>query len=202
MSSPRQINMKLRIIAGSLKRRNIVLSGTAARFRPTKKIVRESVANTLGIKIKNAIVADMCAGSGAFGFEMVSRGAESAHFIDINKERCRSIASHAHQFDVERSCVISTVDIRTYLKTCSFLYDIIYYDPPYDKVELIELIPKIVKYLSKNGVMIFEYEKANKYCDIFTKNDTVNLLKSTKRFGKTELCFFTRTFDLKAQSTL
>jgi 16S rRNA (guanine(966)-N(2))-methyltransferase RsmD len=141
------------------------------------------------------MIADICAGSGAFGFEMLSRGAENVHFVDNSQDRCKSIISHAHQFDVEKQCKIFTTDIRAYLKTCSFLYDIIYYDPPYNNLELIEIIPDILKFLSQESVLIFEYKKTNKYSDIFTKNNTGNYQKNIKKFGKTELCFFTRISD-------
>jgi 16S rRNA (guanine966-N2)-methyltransferase len=187
--------MKLRIVSGHLKRRFIKLSGSVAHFRPTKEVVREAVADSLHDKIPGSMIADICAGSGAFGFEMLSRGADSVHFIDNNQGRCRSIVSHARQFDVENHCKIFTTDIRAYLKTCSFLYDIIYYDPPYNNLELIEIIPDVLKFLSKEGMLIFEYEKTNKYSDIFTKNNTGNYQKNIKKFGKTELCFFTRISD-------
>jgi 16S rRNA (guanine966-N2)-methyltransferase len=183
--------MKLRIIAGSLKRRNIVLPKALSRFRPTKEIVREAVANTLGSSIRGAIVADMCAGSGAFGFEMVSRGARAVHFIEINRALCRSITSHSGLFGVEQKCSVSSVDIRSYLKTCSFLYDIIYYDPPYDRMALAELIPDILPFLAEKGIMIFEYEKANRYCEVFTKNETAEYTTTVKKFGKTQLCYIT-----------
>ncbi len=50
--------MKLRIVAGYLKRRNITLAGAAALFRPTKEIVRGAVADYLDKRIAHAVVAE------------------------------------------------------------------------------------------------------------------------------------------------
>ena len=184
--------MKLRIIAGQLKRRTIVLPKSASRFRPTKDIVREAVASMLGRSVQGAVVADMCAGSGAFGFEMISRGAQTVHFVEINRERCRGIASHAHRFDVESRCTISAVDIRSYLKACSLLFDIIYYDPPYDSEELVALIPDILPLLAKKGMMIFEYGEVNRYGDMLADDEIPDYSRDIRKFGKTALCCFTR----------
>ena len=63
-----------RIIGGELRRRSLEFT-PAARTRPMKDRVRESLFNLLGIDVKGTVAIDLFAGTGALGFEAVSRGA-------------------------------------------------------------------------------------------------------------------------------
>jgi len=66
-----------RIIGGELRHRSLEFT-PAARTRPMKDRVRESLFNLLGVDVKGAAAIDLFAGTGALGFEAVSRGAVRA----------------------------------------------------------------------------------------------------------------------------
>jgi 16S rRNA (guanine966-N2)-methyltransferase len=89
----------LRIIAGRLRGR--VLPGpTSEAARPTAERVREAIFNVLahGLNwpgLAGAPVIDAFAGTGALGFEALSRGAASAIFIDIDAGGLAAIRSFA-----------------------------------------------------------------------------------------------------------
>src|SRR5277367_1180189 len=79
----------MRIIAGRLKGR--VLQAPASRLiRPTSERLRESIFDILSHRFENAVegarVVDLFAGSGALGFEALSRGAQTALFVDNGAE--------------------------------------------------------------------------------------------------------------------
>jgi len=86
-----------RIIGGDLRGRFLEFT-PAARTRPMKERVRESLFNLLGVDVKGAVAVDLFAGTGALGFESVSRGAAQAvlaerHFptADVLRRSVRSL---------------------------------------------------------------------------------------------------------------
>ncbi len=72
---------ELRIIAGKWRRRKLRFHDDKA-IRPTPDRVRETVFNWLQQDIPNAHCLDAFAGSGALGFEALSRGAKSVVMIE------------------------------------------------------------------------------------------------------------------------
>src|ERR1700759_34797 len=71
----------MRVIAGMYGgRRPSAPPGSATR--PTSDRVREALFSILGARVPGARVLDLFAGSGALGIEALSRGAQSAVFVD------------------------------------------------------------------------------------------------------------------------
>ena len=181
--------MKLRIITGHLKNRVIKVKDTGMNFRPTKEVVREAVAGIVMEKIDGALIADLCAGSGAFGFEMLSRGAKQVHFVDNSRVCCQNIIKHARLFNVEDQSLVFCKDIRSFLRSCLDTYNIIYYDPPYNNLKLAEIVPNLLPCVSTNGILIFECRK-RKYLETPYQADDFNL--ETRKYGDTVLNIFYR----------
>ena len=77
----------MRIIGGELKGRKL-LSVRGTHTRPTADRTREAIFNILGSHVREAVVLDLFAGTGALGLEALSRGAHSAFFIENNKRTC------------------------------------------------------------------------------------------------------------------
>jgi 16S rRNA (guanine966-N2)-methyltransferase len=146
--------MKLRIISGELKGRYVSADGIT--FRPTQERVREAAANVVGRRALGAAAADFCAGSGAFGFEMASRGAASVDFVEIDKMSAVRIADNARALGVGDRVTVRREDVRKVVEENAARYDVIYYDPPYGFAEFGELIPKLVGLLTERGVLVYE----------------------------------------------
>lgn len=70
-----------RIIGGDLRGRRLEFAPDP-RTRPMKDRVRETLFDLLGTRVKAAIAIDLFAGSGALGFEALSRGASRAVFAE------------------------------------------------------------------------------------------------------------------------
>ena len=73
---------QLRIIGGKWRSRRIAFAEQGVR--PTHDRVRETLFNWLAPVIEGARCLDLFAGSGALGFEALSRGAEHVSFVDRN----------------------------------------------------------------------------------------------------------------------
>src|SRR5918912_1696196 len=122
----------MRIIAGSRKGARI-FAPRGAETRPTSDRVREAAFNLIG-PLDGATVLDLFAGSGALGLEALSRGAESAVFVDSDRDSCRTIARNLEKLrlhgavlclDALRALAAETAAGRE--------YDLVLVDPPYQE---------------------------------------------------------------------
>jgi 16S rRNA (guanine966-N2)-methyltransferase len=100
--------------------------------------------------------ADLCAGSGAFGFEMLSRGAATMDFIEENRARCSLIRGNAAAFGVLDRCRFIAADAAAFVRSCSERYDILFFDPPYDEKTLPALVPFLVRLLTPRGRLVYQ----------------------------------------------
>ena len=181
--------MKLRIVAGSLKGRFLTIPERDTGFRPTRERVRESVAGILSPRIHGAVVADICAGSGAFGFEMISRGAGRVFFVESDPYRVRRLLEHAHRFGVAGQCSVEQRETGIFARECRMRFDIIYFDPPYEEPHFPELVPRLSELLTVNGVMVYERRSRGKK-RLPLVQFTRPFFSDRRIYGETEICFF------------
>jgi 16S rRNA (guanine966-N2)-methyltransferase len=149
--------MKLRIVAGHLGGTYITIPDKSVHFRPTQERVRQSVAEKIKYRIPDAAVADICAGSGAFGMEMLSRGAQSVHFIELNRPTAQRISDHLATLSGEYESRVFNRNVCAFIQRCPYTYDIIFYDPPYEDAALAALVPQLLSLVSEKGMLIYEY---------------------------------------------
>ena len=123
--------MTLRIIAGEFKGRRLkVPSGRAVR--PTGERVREAWFSILQQFIPGARVLDLFAGSGALGFEALSRGAVAVDFVENRKTSLAVIHENAMILDVTERVNIHRSDaVRFAERLQPGQYDVAFADPPY-----------------------------------------------------------------------
>jgi 16S rRNA (guanine(966)-N(2))-methyltransferase RsmD len=92
--------LKLRIVGGTLRGRLIAYHGDPCT-RPMKDRVREAVFNLLGPAVRDTLVIDLFAGTGALALEALSRGASQAVAIDRHLPSVRGIRDNAAALQVE-----------------------------------------------------------------------------------------------------
>lgn len=103
--------------------------------RPTASRLREALFNICQGYIQEAKFLDLFAGSGAMGLEAVSRGAQSATFVDNSPEAIRCIKRNIATLKVENQTEVFGGQALALLKLFERQqkrYDIIYVDPPYN----------------------------------------------------------------------
>jgi 16S rRNA (guanine966-N2)-methyltransferase len=132
----------MRIVAG--ERKGTRLGAPAGRgARPTSDRVRESLFAILG-DVGGAAVLDPFAGSGALGFEALSRGAASAAFCDVDRAALAALRENARRLRYAERCTIRRQDARRRLATdraAGVTYDLVLLDPPY--AMLSDLTPQL-----------------------------------------------------------
>jgi 16S rRNA (guanine966-N2)-methyltransferase len=123
---------EVRIIGGEWRGRKIRFPA-AATLRPTPDRVRETVFNWLQFEVAGARCLDLFAGSGALGFEALSRGAAEVVFV----ERDPVVAEFLNQTLDALRCSRGRVELRdafSYLaQPASGPFDVAFLDPPYDE---------------------------------------------------------------------
>ena len=130
----------IRIIAGEFKGRRIKTPATD-KVRPTADRVREAWFSILQGAIPGARVLDLFAGSGALGFEALSRGAVSVDFVEKHTASLRVIHANAEILNMAGQVTIHRTDaIRFAERLQPGAYDVAFADPPYATDDVARLV--------------------------------------------------------------
>ena len=73
-------------------------------MRPTHNRIRETLFNWLSTEIPQSLCLDLFAGSGALGFEALSRGAKNVVFVDRSREVVQAIQANLIQLQASGAC--------------------------------------------------------------------------------------------------
>src|ERR1044072_3447348 len=103
------MRVKIRIIAGSPPRRNLVCNHSAG-LSPTPQMVREAYFSILGNAIPGRPFVDIFAGTGVIGIEALSRGAASALFVERDPGCAKGIETHLRNFELTRQAKLHRTD--------------------------------------------------------------------------------------------
>jgi 16S rRNA (guanine966-N2)-methyltransferase len=147
----------VRIIAGRLKGRRIA-SPSWEGLRPTSDRLRETLFNVLARDVEQARVLDAFAGTGALGFEALSRGAAHVVFVESDRRAADAIARTAQAWGVEQGYTIHVGDAVEWLRRLAHgpRFDLILLDPPYSQPQLRDALDAAAGCLSGEGVLVLE----------------------------------------------
>ena len=147
----------MRVITG--KARGIQLkTPEGLQTRPTADRVKEACFSIIQFDIPGAKVLDLFGGTGQLGIEALSRGAQSAVFVDAGSKACALIRENLKRTKMEQQGSVICSDYLDYLKRSREKFDIIFLDPPYAEVYLensLNLITQI-DILQTNGIIVTE----------------------------------------------
>ncbi len=120
---------EVRIIGGAWRSRRLAFPASEG-LRPTPDRVRETVFNWLTPYLPGAACLDLFAGSGAFGFEALSRGAAQASLVEQRLEVVAALRHNRAQLKAERADIVHA-DALEFLRGPAVAFDIVFLDPPY-----------------------------------------------------------------------
>lgn len=104
-----------RIVGGKLRGRTLEFA-PAARTRPMKDRVRETLFDLIGPMVKGTVAIDLFAGTGALGFEAISRGAGQAVFCERHFPTADAIRRSARLLGVEEQTSVLPGDVLLWAK--------------------------------------------------------------------------------------
>ena len=151
----------MRVVAGDLKGRKIeAVKGD--NTRPTSDKIKETIFNVMGQFFAGGRALDLFAGSGNLGIEALSRGIESAIFIDADFQAVKTIKQNIKTLGLENQTEVYRNDAFKALKvleTKKVTFDLVFLDPPYGKIALTELLNELVvkDLLNNDALVVCEY---------------------------------------------
>ncbi|HWA06980.1 MAG TPA: RsmD family RNA methyltransferase [Ignavibacteria bacterium] len=168
----------MRIIGGKYRSRKVhsyiepknCTRGAVSGYRPTTDRARETLFNVLNniIDFESTECLDLFAGSGAIGFELLSRGAESCDFVENSAKQISGIRKTAEELGCSESIRIFDENAIGFLKRPGKkFYDIVFADPPYGY----EFYNELMKEILNTGFTIFVLEHAGESAGMFNLND-------------------------------
>ena len=150
----------MRIISGIHKGR--ILKTPSSKFtRPTTDKTKGVIFNYLNnyIDFEDIAVCDIYAGSGSLGFEALSRGAATVHFIEKNFPVVKILQENINTVRVTDQCRIFKMEALKFSKLADHeQYDLILADPPFFKDDIHEVVGNIIDngFIAVGGRMIIE----------------------------------------------
>ena len=176
----------MRVITGSARGRRLATPENYD-IRPTTDNVKESIFNIIQFDIEGRKVLDLFAGTGQLGIECLSRGAESATFVDENKEAIRIVKDNLKTCQLKGTVIQS--DAITFLRNCG-KFDVIFVDPPYDSKLYKPVLDTInsVDILSDGGIIVCEARKEK----LLPEMNLPYRKRKEYNYGKLKVCIYTK----------
>ena len=123
----------MRIIAGEWRGRRLV-APEGDTTRPTADRTRETLFSMLVSRLgsfEGLAVADLFAGSGALGLEALSRGAQSAVFVEQDPAAIRAMRANIAALRAQDQCDVRATSVLA-LGPAKQPLDLVFLDPPYN----------------------------------------------------------------------
>jgi 16S rRNA (guanine(966)-N(2))-methyltransferase RsmD len=176
----------MRITTGKYKNRNVLMP---KGIRPTQNKVRKAIFDILG-DIEGLSFLELFAGSGAVGFEALSRGAAEVLMVELNRDCQLAIRKNMETFKATACSLypqeVEKAILRLHKDKRSF--DIIFLDPPYYKELSKNTLQTLGAYdiLAPNGLVVAQHFKRD---DLPKVAGNLVIIKES-RYGDTILSIY------------
>ncbi|GMR04130.1 MAG: 16S rRNA (guanine(966)-N(2))-methyltransferase RsmD [Thermodesulfobacteriota bacterium] len=183
----------MRVVGGELRGRRLArFRGTS--IRPTSDRVREAVFNVIAARVSPCGlkgVLDLFAGTGAMGIEALSRGVESAVFVDKSAGAVSVIRRNLEAFGVAARARVIKAEVKDAVRSLakvSARFDLIFIDPPYKSSLTEQTLDEIEKagLLRPGGLIVAEVSKRAPLEPV----ERGFRLLDERRYGETLIYFF------------
>ncbi len=136
-------------------------------LRPTPERVRQTVFNWLGQDLTGKTCLDLFAGTGAFGFEALSRNAKNVVMVENSGLAYQSLIQNQQLLTAKNSQILRQ-DVLVFLSQNAQQFDVIFCDPPYHKAWLEKILSTLNQHLSSDGLVYIEAEFALESSDLLS----------------------------------
>ncbi|MBR7146102.1 MAG: 16S rRNA (guanine(966)-N(2))-methyltransferase RsmD [Oscillospiraceae bacterium] len=185
----------MRVITGSAGGRRLnELKGYDTR--PTTDKVKEGLFSAIQFEIEGRDVLDLFAGTGQLGIEALSRGANSAVFVEKRRDAAKLVEENLALTRLSERAQVRCGDALGYLSALSRKFDIIFLDPPYAE----ELLEKSLKHiaafdiLNPHGIIVAE----SPLDKVLPELPSPYRLAKEYRYGKIKVSVYRRDGEVEA----
>ncbi|MCQ8185954.1 16S rRNA (guanine(966)-N(2))-methyltransferase RsmD [Parvularcula maris] len=182
----------MRIVGGRFKGRKIT-APSGLNTRPTTDRTREALFNILahreGVELEGARVLDLFAGSGALGFEALSRGGAFCLFVDNDAGARGAIRDNIEALQLFGETRLHRRPADALGKKPANVgdpFDLVFMDPPYGKGLIAKAVSTVIdgEWLSPGALIVAEHSKGEAL-DLPEGAEP----EETRGFGDTEITF-------------
>ncbi len=176
----------MRITTGKYRNRKLHMP---QGIRPTQDKVRKAIFDILG-DISGLTFLELYAGSGAVGFEALSRGVSELVLVESNRDSVIAIKKNIALLGATE-CTLFHLEAEKAVKLLSLdkkSFNILFFDPPYNKDDGKKILQTLEGYdiLAPYGLAVVQHSKAQ-----LLPKDTLNLsLIKEAKYGDTWLSIF------------
>lgn len=171
----------MQIITGKYRARKLV-AVDSLDTRPTLARVKESVFNLIADRIESSVVLDLFAGSGSYGAECISRGAESVYFVDQSEKAINTIKKNTQKMNEKFEIIKSSFsDALNAFERRNLKFDLVFLDPPYDSdfaMNSLEILAK-KDLLNDQATIVVEHKLANDLQNL----PECYIIKKSRKYG-------------------
>ena len=179
----------MRIIGGEFKGRKL-FAVRGGKTRPTADRIREAIFNILSSRLDTPVVLDLFAGTGALGLEALSRGAQTAIFIESRKNALSVLRRNVNAIGLEDRATILKWDILknlNCLKAYPARINLVFMDPPYDR----QMVEPTLSNLHTSGGLVAGAQVILEHSprEVIPVDDVPFHLEDQRTYGKTLVSF-------------
>lgn len=177
----------MRVVAGELRGRRIE-APPGTDTRPTTDKVREATFNALGSLdlVRDALIVDLYAGSGALGIEALSRGAARCTFVERDRSALRTLRDNVAALGLDDRSRVMAGDALVLARGVEA--DVALADPPYGFDRWDELL----------GVVAAPFVVAESSGELQSVDGWS--VQRSKRYGRTWVTFLERDVGIVAEA--
>ncbi len=149
-------NNQVRIIGGDWRSRRIGFPDQEG-LRPSADRVRETLFNWLGQDLRGQTCLDLFAGSGALGFEALSRGAMGVVMVESKRQVCAALRRNAELLgtkNLQLHCMDAIEFATAAAADAAARFDVVFLDPPFHSALLAPALPRVAPLL-KPGARVY-----------------------------------------------
>ncbi len=175
----------LTITGGTLRSRRVPTPPGRA-LRPTPGRVKEALFAILSSRLADARVLDLYAGSGALGFESISRGAAHVTFVEKHAPTAAAIRTVARTLGLAEQVEVIAAPAERAVRALAGRYDVVFADPPYAQPYPAEALGALRTRRAIDAQTTVVYEHAARQP---APDDPAMRLERTERYGEVALAF-------------
>ena len=175
----------LTITGGTLRSRRVP-SPPGRAVRPTPARVKEALFSILGSRVDDARVLDLFAGSGALGFESLSRGAVHVTFVEKHRPTAEALRAAARDLGVAEQIEVIAAPAERAVSAVGGRYDLVFADPPYAHPYPAAAFGTLRARRAIDGATTVVYEHSAREP---APSDPAMQLERTERYGEVALTF-------------
>ncbi len=145
---------EVRIISGLWRGRKLRFPASPG-LRPTLGRARETLFNWLQADIRDARCLDLYAGSGALGFEALSRGALAVTFVERDRRVSQALTANAERLATSAATVVNR-SAEQFLRRATGPWDVVFFDPPFASGNTDAILAQVLALTGPEGLVYVE----------------------------------------------